>query len=310
MTENTPSVLITGGTGFLGRSLTRMLVEEGYSVRILSRAKYHPKHPNISFYQGDITKYNDLINAVQGCEAIFHCAAEKNNPEHMLDMNINSTRELFNIANKSKVKFFCHLSSVGVIGKTDKKIVNEFTDCNPMNYYEETKYAAEKIVQKGIDHGVVVILRPTNIFGPETMQSWLSKTWKSKILFCFKGRENAHLIYVEDVTSAAVFLFKKGIDRPVDTFIISNDEDSGNTFSEIREYLATINNLSFNSLGFSLPLFLPYLARLLKNKKSNLGDVVYSSRKLYEYGFKFPYGFKSGLKNAVNEIHNLKQQKD
>ena len=64
MTENTPSILITGGTGFLGRSLTRRLVQEGYSVRILSRAKYHPEHPNISFYQGDITKYNYLINAL------------------------------------------------------------------------------------------------------------------------------------------------------------------------------------------------------------------------------------------------------
>src|ERR1700737_4886617 len=173
MRSDSFNILVTGGTGFFGRALVPQLVAIGQSVRIISRSGNHPAHPRVSMYRGDITSLKDLRIAMQGCNAVFHCAAEKNVAESMRRVNVSATKLLFDMASELQVAFFCHLSSVGVVGRTRLRIVDENASCNPMNLYEETKLAAEEVVSRGIPGGRVVILRPTNIFGAETLLPWL-----------------------------------------------------------------------------------------------------------------------------------------
>ena len=300
------NILVTGGTGFLGRSLVRKLVTDGHSIQVISRSKKYPEHPKITTHYGNITSLQDLKQAIRGCTAVFHCAAEKNDLEQMETVNVAATRLLFNLASDSKIKFFCHLSSVGVIGKTNQRVVDELTPCNPMNLYEETKYAAEKIVNQGMGSGSVVVLRPTNVFGAETLQPWLDDSLRSRMRLLLKGNENAHLVYAEDVAAAAAYLLHLPSDNAVSIYNVSCDEDTGNTYREVQNYLASKTQKAPHPFVITAPLSIPYCIRWIRNGgKTNCGDVIYSSQRLRDAGFHYPYGLQMGLCEAVNSLLGL-----
>ncbi len=296
----TPNILVTGGTGFFGRELVKKILSEGYSVRIISRSKHHFNEPNLSMFYGDITRYEDVKEAMKGCSAIFHCAAEKNNCKNMRSVNVEGTELLLKVALDTGIKFFCHLSSVSVIGKTSFKIVDESTPCNPMNLYEETKLEAENVVKRYLGENRVVILRPTNIFGVDTVTGMMMGSLKTRLRLILKGNELAHLIYVKDVVAASFYLFKNFRPTNDNTYIVSCDEEVGNSHAEVQAYLAT-NFSDFRKPFFiSFPIIIPYLMRLIKHGQTNCGDIIYSSRKLRDTGFVFPFGLKMGLADAVD----------
>jgi nucleoside-diphosphate-sugar epimerase len=189
-------ILITAGTGFFGRVLVRKLVTAGQSVRVISRSGTLAEDERISIYRGDIRRLDDLRAAIQGCTAVFHCAAEKSDSGKMTEINVFGTRLLFDVASDAQVKFFCHFSSAVVVGKVRQRIVDESVPCSPMNQYEETKLAAQGIVSAGLDGGNMVILRPTQIFGAQTLLPWLESSLYSKARLLLRGKENAHLVYM------------------------------------------------------------------------------------------------------------------
>jgi nucleoside-diphosphate-sugar epimerase len=296
------SILVTGGTGFFGRSLVSKLVAAGFSVRILSRRIENREHPKISICRGDLTNLRDLRAAVDDCDVIFHCAAEKIDEGSMMAVNVTATKTLFELAKDMRIRYFCHLSSVGVIGRTRLSIVDESAACNPMNQYETTKLAAEGIVGNGLDDGRVVILRPTNIFGMETMDTMLQKSLRLRIRNFAKGNECSHFVYVNDVVAAAMYWMEAPSESPVDTFIVSSDEETGNTNYDVQALLASRISTAPAASRVSAPLFVPYCARLLRHGRSNYGDVIYSSRKIHRAGFRFPFGLKAGLNDAIDGL--------
>jgi nucleoside-diphosphate-sugar epimerase len=297
-------ILITGGTGFFGRVLVRNLVTAGQCVRVISRSGTLAEHEGISMYRGDIRRLEDLRAAIQGCTAVFHCAAEKSDSGKMTETNVFGTRLLFDVAIDAHVKFFCHVSSAGVVGKVRQRIVDESAPCYPMNLYEETKLAAERIVNAGLGGGNVVILRPTNIFGAQTLLPWLESSLYSKARLLLRGKENAHLVYIEDVAAAAIFLWQAASDKRVETFNVSCDEEGGGTHREVQALFASIVDMAPHPFVLSAPLFIPYWLRLMGHGITNYGDVIYSSRKLRAAGFHFPFGLRAGLIHVAGVLRD------
>jgi nucleoside-diphosphate-sugar epimerase len=294
--------LVTGGTGFVGRSLVEKLAADGQSVRILSRHANRSEHPNVSMCRGDLTSQKDLKAAIKGCKAVFHCAAEKTDEDMMTAVNVTATRNLFELSRDMRIEYFCHLSSAGVIGQTRLKLVDESTPCNPMNGYEATKLAAEEIVREGLGDGRVVILRPTNIFGPTTLQPMLRPSFRSQVRAFLKGNERAHLVYIGDVVAAAMYCMQAAPAKFRATFIVSSDEESGNTHRAIQGFLASRVKTAPRPVKLSAPLFAPYWVRLLRHGKTNYGDVIYSSSKIKQAGFDFPFGLEAGLDDALKAL--------
>ena len=100
----------------------------------------------------------------------------------MSDVNIVGTEKIINAVKNSTIKLFSYLSSAGVVGMTNDKIVDEGTPCNPITTYEKTKWEAEKIVAKGIDGCKTIILRPTNVIddlNPGALYLPMSRSLKS-----------------------------------------------------------------------------------------------------------------------------------
>jgi nucleoside-diphosphate-sugar epimerase len=294
--------LVTGGTGFVGRSLVGKLVAGGQSVRILSRRGNSWEHSNVSMCRGDLTSQKDLKAAIKGCKAVFHCAAEKIDEDMMTAVNVTATRNLLELSRDMRIRYFCHLSSVGVIGRTRLKLVDESAACNPMNEYEATKLAAEEIVRGGLGDGRVVILRPTNIFGPATLRPMLQQSLRAQVRAFLKANECAHLVYIGDVVAAAMYWMQAAPAKSTETFIVSSDEESGNAHRDIQTFLASRVQTAPRPVKLSAPLLVPYCARLLRHGKTNYGDVIYSSGKIKQAGFNFPFGLKAGLDDALNAL--------
>jgi nucleoside-diphosphate-sugar epimerase len=297
-------ILITGGTGFFGRVLVRELLTAGQSLRIISRSGALAEHERVSMCRGDIGRLQDLRAAIHGCTAVFHCAAEKTDSGKMTDTNVLGTQLLFDVATEAGVKFFCHVSSAVVVGRVRQRILDESTPCSPTNLYEETKLAAEQIVSTGLDGGKVAILRPTHIFGAQTLLPWLRTSLSSKVGLFLRGNENSHLVYVQDVAAAAIFLWRSGSGNRVETFNVSSDDESGGTHREAHAVFTSVVAGAPRSSVVAAPLFVPYWLRLMRRGNSNHGDVIYSSRKLRAAGFEFPFGLRAGLVQVAGSLRD------
>jgi len=299
---NAREIMVTGGTGFFGCSLVSRLLADGHSVRLLSRRDGTVNHPRLTVYRGGLADAQTLTAAMRGASAVFHCAAEKHAADLMAEVNVAGTKRIFDLARELAITHFCHLSSVGVIGKTRLRQVDETAACNPMNRYEETKLEAEQIVKEGMIQGSVVILRPTNIFGAPSLAPFLDGSWRSAARLFLKGRENAHFVYVEDVAAAATYLLEAPAHERVGIFIVSSDEDPGNTYNGIQAAVASRIATAPRPCKLTAPMFIPYCARRLRNRAANYGHIAYSSRKLRARGFDFPFGLHRGLDHAIAKL--------
>jgi nucleoside-diphosphate-sugar epimerase len=295
------TILVTGGTGLIGRSIVRRLIAAAHSVRIMSRACDATAPAGAAIVRGDVTSAADLAAALRGCDAVMHCAAERHDPAKMQAVNVAATRLLFDLARDLQVRLFCHLSSVAVIGRTNARVVDESTPCNPMNRYGETKLAGEAIVNCGLAGGGVVILRPTNVFGAQTVGSWTQRSVGARVRQCLIGRANAHLVYVEDVAAAAVHWLQAPARKAVDTFIVSSDEESGGSYRELHAELALMLPGTPRPPTICAPAWAVTIGRLMRRGDGNRSDLVYSSSKLRAAGFRMPYGLRNGLAEAASQ---------
>ena len=144
------SVLITGGTGSLGRALTSFLLTKSNNLKrlvIFSRdeqkqflmSQQYPidKYPNIRFFIGDVRDQDRLNRAFKDIDIVIHAAAMKHvpiaeyNPDECVKTNVGGAQNIINAALNNKVEKVVALS-------TDKA-------CAPINLYGATKLTSDKL---------------------------------------------------------------------------------------------------------------------------------------------------------------------
>jgi uncharacterized protein YbjT (DUF2867 family) len=133
-------VLVTGGTGSLGRPLVRALLRDGFSVRILSRRPRPEGTPSeIEWIQADMTAGDGLDEAVRGVKTIIHAASD---PRRAEEVDVQGTQRLAEAAKQAAVPHFVFISIVGI---------------NEIDYgYYQKKVAAERIIESsGLTYSIV-----------------------------------------------------------------------------------------------------------------------------------------------------------
>ncbi|MCX5705958.1 MAG: NAD-dependent epimerase/dehydratase family protein [Candidatus Omnitrophica bacterium] len=293
---------VTGSSGNIGSKITAILLSQGYKVRVLTRKAY-PVTSGVEVFNGDINDDAVLKNFMHDSQMLFHCAAELKDESRMWAVNVTGTERILKYAELCGIKYFCYLSSVGVIGNTDLKLADESTPCDPQNVYEKSKWAAEQLVARGIKGCKVVILRPTDVIDERKPGILALPKRSSFIDLCkvfVKGGECAHIVHAEDVAHAAVYFISYPLEAP-QRYIVSCDNEPLNTLSGLWElYKAYREGKSVHNLRPvpHLPLFVPYLLRKIIRGGGNMGDVRYSAEKLLKTGFTF----KLGLKGAIMRV--------
>lgn len=181
MDSKLQTVLVTGGAGYIGSTLCRDLLSDGYRVRVLDNLMYEGKsllglfnHPNFEFLQGDIRQDEDIKHALQGVQAVIHLAAIvgdipcKVNPDVAVATNFHSTQRLAKMAANQGTRRFVFASTCSNYGVADTSVlVDENHKLNPISLYAETKIDCEHMLVDMHQSGQLapVILRFSTGYG-------------------------------------------------------------------------------------------------------------------------------------------------
>ncbi len=181
-------ILVTGGTGFLGRRTVAELVARGHAVRLLVRAGSSRERfaPGVEFATGDVTDRGSLVAAASGsggCDAILHAAALVKilAPAEQFDrINVGGLSNVLAAARATGVSRITYVSSFIALGPTengpggmlDESTNSAGTEAAPreriwINDYERTKTLADRRARAAIAEGVPLsVVYPGVIYGP------------------------------------------------------------------------------------------------------------------------------------------------
>jgi dihydroflavonol-4-reductase len=168
-----PVSLVTGASGFLGWHVARLLVERGYRVRALCRPGSEIRELDIERVTGDLRNPESLERAVQGCQYVFHVAADyrlwAKRPEELYQSNVEGTRHVLEAAERAGAERIVYTSTVGCIGMPRGRNGDEDTPVtirDMAGHYKRSKWLAEQIaLEKARSGAPIVIVNPTAPIG-------------------------------------------------------------------------------------------------------------------------------------------------
>jgi UDP-glucose 4-epimerase len=148
--------LVTGGAGFIGSNIVRLLVQEGHEVAVLDnllsgyRVNLEP-FPMVRFVEGDVRDPDAVRRCAEGVEVIFHLAASVGNtrsiqrPIEDAEINVLGTLRVLEAARHAGVRKVVFSSSAGIFGELKTLPIREDHPVEPDSPYGATKLAAEKL---------------------------------------------------------------------------------------------------------------------------------------------------------------------
>ena len=288
---------VTGGTGFIGANLVRLLLQEGYSIKVLARP--HSRLENLRELDVEIVPGNlnnpDLSTQLKGCQVLFHVAAHYSlwqaDRNLLYHSNVLGTRNVLAAARQAGIERTVYTSSVAAIGVGKPGEIVDETHQSPVEKlvgnYKKSKFWAEqeavKAVKKGQD---IVIVNPSTPIGP-----WdIKPTPTGEIILRFLRRQmpayvntGLNLIDVRDVARGQLLALEKG--KTGERYILGHQNL---TFKELLDYLGQITGLKApkTTIPFWLPLTSAWidekiLAPLGKSPSVPLDGVRMSEQAMY-----------------------------
>ncbi len=170
-------VLVTGGAGFIGSHLTRMLLDRGYHVRILDRFDYGRagieglSHPRLEVVSGDICSSRDVSRALGDVHGVLALAAIVGDPacnldlEETINLNYTATKVLAEACNFYQVRRLVFASSCSVYGASSNGVLTEQSCLKPVSLYARTRVLSENILFDRAGGVEPVVLRLSTVFG-------------------------------------------------------------------------------------------------------------------------------------------------
>lgn len=214
---------VTGGIGFTGAALTARLLEEGHSVNVLDNKpslrtdELRECGANITI--GSVTDRNLVETSAGDAEIYFHVAAafrELNVPKsYYQEVNVEGTRNVLEVAFKNRAEKFVYCSTCGVHGNIDNPPADESSPIQPADYYQQTKYDAEPLVDEFFEKGLnTVILRPAGIFGPGDPERFFmifKRVASGRFPMLGDGKTLYHSLYIDNLVHAFIQAMKPGV---------------------------------------------------------------------------------------------------
>ncbi|HEY2932848.1 MAG TPA: SDR family oxidoreductase [Acidobacteriota bacterium] len=224
LVERTRSVMVTGGTGYIGKNLVQGLLKRGFIVNLLVREDSKLSGlEGCNFFLGDIQEPNSLRPAMENCDYVFHLAAKvkawSRNPEEFDRVNVQGYENLLHLCRELAVKKVLHTSSFIVFGPSDGQPVTENCNrtSNPFNDYDRTKSLADNITGKYVAEGLAITtLYPTVVYGPGELTDG---NLMAQLIRMFDrgrmpglvegGRQKWNFVHVEDVVAGHIAAMRR-----------------------------------------------------------------------------------------------------
>jgi nucleoside-diphosphate-sugar epimerase len=212
-------ILLTGGTGFVGRHLASQFAFEGHRVRVLSRTPDRTVLPDgVSLVKGDLTDPASLRVAMCDIGTVVHAGAALQNGSRshaeLERVNASGTAALAQIARNAGVRQFVHISSAGVYGDGDTSSPHLESDTPaPVTPYEQSKLSGEKALVSTLEGSKVqwTILRPQGLYGanrPATA-AFFQLVARKKLWLHGPANIVVHPTHIDDLASAVRLVLKR-----------------------------------------------------------------------------------------------------
>ena len=310
-------IVVTGGAGFLGSNVVKLLLSRKFSVVILdnfSNGKtFHLKsvenNPDLKIINGDITNNEDVKMAFKGCDTVIHlavlCLRESiKNPKRVNEVIVSGTINCLEAAIENKVKLFLNCSSSEVYGSARYVPMDEK---HPL--YPETPYAAAKAAQDmyvrsyGQTYGIPwVTIRPFNMYGPnshweghrgELIPKMIVRAMNKEPLVIFgEGDQTRDFVYVEDAAQAVIEMCSN----------YSFLKETVNYCSGVETSIKRIALLICDFFGLDTEKF-------IKNESERPGDVrrhLGSNKKFGElFGYTTSVNIEDGIRRTCEWFQSL-----
>jgi nucleoside-diphosphate-sugar epimerase len=304
-------VLITGGAGYLGSTLTEVLLMKGYGVTVLDNLTYKQlsltqfcHNQNFNLVIGDVRDSQLLSDLVETHDIIIPLAAVvgmpacKKDPDLTVAVNYEQIRDITEFARFGQKLLVPNTNSQYGSSET---IITEDSPFNPLSLYAQTKCDAEKAV---LDSGNGISLRLATVFGVSYRQrmdllvnDFVYRAFTDEFLVLFESHFLRNYVHVRDVAKAFVHL-------------IENYEQCNNNAFNVG---LTSANMSKLQLAQKIKEYVPNLVIIEEQFKEDFDkrNYVVSNEKLEKTGWFCDFSLDAGIKellSAYKMISNFKNK--
>jgi UDP-glucose 4-epimerase len=301
-------IIVTGGAGFIGSNLCRMLLEEGAKVTAFDNLSFGRinlikdliEKDEFTFVKGDIRDPVDLEKITKNSDVIFHLAAQTSvpfsmtNPNEDCEINVIGTLNVLKAAGKASARVV-FASSAAVYGNPEKRPTPETYPTQPVSFYGLTKLVGEnycRFYQE--NYGLeVVMLRIFNVYGPDchgAIYDFLNKLRKTphKLEILGTGRQARDFVYISDMVN---FLIEAATSSAATGQIFNVGTGTTTSVSELAKIIIEILGLKGVKIYFT-------------GGKAWEGDMditlADNSKALNELKWRPQVGLKEGLKKLIS----------
>jgi predicted dehydrogenase/nucleoside-diphosphate-sugar epimerase len=220
-----PSVMVIGGTGFIGRNLTRMLVDRGHDVRVISRGRTGPFDDISNHVQTLPVSLKDieaLTLAMKGIDVVFNLAKSTDKTwEDALKNDVGTTKRVAEACLAGGVKRLIYTGTIASYDMSDPfKVITEETgfggDMDYRNLYARSKAEGEaQLMQMQRDSGLpLIIARPGIVVGHRgPLQHWGIGRWHGAgaVKIWGHGRNILPFVLADDVSDGLIRMMENPI---------------------------------------------------------------------------------------------------
>ena len=298
-------VLVTGGAGYIGSVLSKILVEKGHDVSCLDRFFFGKEvlenvSGKINLIKDDIRWFNPDI--LKGVDAVLDLASLSNDPSGELDpqktleINYKGRVRVATLSKKYKVGKYVLASTCSVYGFQEGTL-NEDSELNPLTTYAKANMMAEKEVLPLADNSfTVTVLRQATVYGFSHRMRFdlaingmaLGFFKNGKIPIMRDGKQWRPFVHVKDTSNAFISILestRKLVNGQI--FNVGNNEQNLQIF-DLAKMVAESINLPFNFEWYGSPDMRSYKVSFDKIRE--------------QIGYKTSYTPKEGAKEVFNAL--------
>ena len=311
MNKKKKNFVVTGGTGFIGAGICKLLIKKNYNLKIFdnnsrgSLKKFKGIQKKFTFIKGDIRDKKKVNKAFKGADAVVHLAYINGTkyfykqPVKILDIAVKGILNVLECCIENNIKEL-YLASSSEVYQTPNKIPTDEKEMLkiPNIYNPRYSYGGGKILTElmGINYGKkyfkrLIIFRPHNVYGPDmgnehVIPEFLNRFKKlkgHKFKIQGSGKEIRTFIYIDDFVNAFDLLLKKG--RHLQIYNIGTTEKL--TISDLAKNIGNLLNKKIQIQKSPL-------------KKGGTKIRIPDISLIKNIGFKQKYKIKNGLRKTID----------
>ena len=220
-------IIVTGGSGFLGRHLLRALDKAGHEIKNIDLNE----NPEYQTVKADVCDLELVKTEMKDADAVFHLASlieageSVKQPQKYLDNNVTGTINVLEAMRVNGIKTFLFSSSAAIYGEPIRSPIKEDDRTIPINPYGMTKLAMEGLLASYVEsHGFTgVALRYFNLFGPEehhlpethAIPRFIKQISKDQEVTVWgDGKHQRDYVYIDDIVEAHLLALQLAQSKP------------------------------------------------------------------------------------------------